>query len=160
MRIVRPEFRAEFQSTRPRGARRSQARQKTSMRRGFNPRAREGRDVRKHALSLIIKRFQSTRPRGARRVCRGDAGRVQPVSIHAPARGATRATSIRWPLTRVSIHAPARGATLTAELGGDRRVFQSTRPRGARPGSRLLEAVCRRFNPRAREGRDRRTAPI
>ena len=60
-------------------------------------------------------------------------------------------------LVRVSIHAPARGATLFKaflqcfiEL-----MFQSTRPRGARPLTCRSQASCeRRFNPRAREGRD------
>ena len=34
-------------------------------------------------------------------------------------------------------------------------LFQSTRPRGARPSKRLAPCRQRRFNPRAREGRDR-----
>ena len=99
-----------FQSTRPRGARRS-ARRGSACRAGFNPRAREGRDNRRAAVAGIrngfnpraregrdlVKRivvvigvlFQSTRPRGARP--RSDVVAVQRgVSIHAPARGATK----------------------------------------------------------------------
>ena len=122
-----------FQSTRPRGARRDQGQRENRDYSGFNPRAREGRDVRAGDV-----------------FCRGH------VSIHAPARGATlfsffsslgricfnpRAREGRdlfgeprraW-LDGVSIHAPARGATgvsriLCANIG----MFQSTRPRGAR----------------------------
>ena len=77
------------------------------------------------------------------------------VSTHAPARGATRPVPLRCPLCAVSTHAPARGAT--AGKGGFEelvdvsthapargatccccclicrcRMFQLTRPRGAR----------------------------
>ena len=126
----------EFQSTRPRGARRAieQCSGKWNIR--FNPRARVGRDS---ITTLFI--VQSK------------------VSIHAPAWGATlqRHCPVLWyerfnPRARVgrdvevgestaarilvSIHAPAWGATLMRL----RRLsmhcsFQSTRPRGARPGS-------------------------
>ena len=154
----------QFQSTRPRGARRDEehrrdqdvsilapARGATPNRFGsladcFNPRAREGRD-------------EVHLQEGA-----------QGVSIHAPARGATRsATASRPPCfnpraregrdlenvrqrrERVSIHAPARGATrrLVSSYG----LFQSTRPRGARR-ARLPRRTATCFNPRAREGRD------
>ncbi len=78
---------------------------------GFNPRARTGRDLARESQATGPALFQSTRPHGARR--RGSSRRAcnAPVSIHAPARGATT-----YPLgprrgSRVSIHAPARGAT-------------------------------------------------
>ena len=99
--------------------------------------------------------FQSTRPRGARPDPPGSPPAFPGVSIHAPARGATRtgtcATSsscsfnpraregrdvLGHALTRprfVSIHAPARGATRSHSLS-------------------LALSVS--FNPRAREGRD------
>ena len=124
---------SQFQSTRPRGARRfrilsfsavtavsihAPARGATSRRahgasksRCFNPRARAGRD----AICVVRKRrrimFQSTRPRGAR---------------HS-------SLLYRWVPSLVSIHAPARGATLTA------------------PGFCCIHGG---FNPRARAGRD------
>ena len=75
----------------------------------------------------------------------------------------------------VSIHAPARGATGHGRRRGNEKMFQSTRPRGARPdfmghivslvvsihapargatsGIVLLD-LSTRFNPRARAGRD------
>jgi len=55
---------------------------------GFNPRAREGRDI----TSL-------------------DISRSLPVSIHAPVKGATKKSlRVRW-CCDVSIHAPVKGAT-------------------------------------------------
>ncbi len=99
----------------------------------FNPRAREGRDPRCGRLRARRQQFQSTRPRGAR------PRRSLHVHLH----------------DRVSIHAPARGATRADSPRDTSLSFQSTRPRGARPkpapsASRL--SWC--FNPRAREGRD------
>ncbi len=102
--------RSRFQSTRPHGARLS------GQSRLFS-----------HLL------FQSTRPHGARPRRRHKQNRPDPVSIHAPARGATLffcRPSVRPP---VSIHAPARGAT---------RLFLS------------YPDLWSGFNPRARTGRD------
>ncbi len=78
------------------------------------------------------------------------------VSIHAPARGATRAFSI-WSTyyKGVSIHAPARGATI-AYLQSIRSIrgFNS-RSREGSDGSRPPCRGCpRRFNSRSREGSD------
>ena len=120
---------------------------------GFNPRARVGRDSIK-AQGDAVTVFQSTRPRGARQTQVADKECTIGVSIHAPAWGATSSLSLRTtpsrsfnprarvgrdrclPSTpsgqRVSIHAPAWGATFLAS-DGDRQIkFQSTRPRGAR----------------------------
>ena len=101
------------------------------------------------------------------------------VSIHAPAGGATccglaivfvgisfnprarggRDDPFGWHKLSghyVSIHAPAGGATCGLTLApGVKRAFQSTRPRGARRLRQIAGVVCRRFNPRARGGRDR-----
>ena len=99
------------------------------------------------------------------------------VSIHAPARGATRSAAVfifeflfqstrprgarrrssllRSELGEVSIHAPARGATSTSGHSMRwLRKFQSTRPRGARRDPPCRSRGCACFNPRAREGRD------
>ena len=123
----------------------------------FNPRAREGRDpplamVGRHGLQ-----FQSTRPRGARHGIAEDNHVAGAVSIHAPARGATRAyrTEVQ-PCTKVSIHAPARGATRRAAAGRRRSGRFNPRAREGRDAFDLPPARSRRsFNPRAREGRDR-----
>jgi len=89
------------------------------------------------------------------------------VSIHAPARGATKVGVFDPFYQAVSIHAPARGATgnmnvalcvgmfqSTRPHGARRRpgmwsgwsfVFQSTRPHGARPSSPPKASCASRF---------------
>ena len=99
-----------FQSTRPQGARRSESPSSPAPTR-FNPRARKGRDV--SGLDDMRLSFL--------------------VSIHAPARGATRAC--------------APGTALPLR-------FQSTRPQGARRCVQQRAACISCFNPRARKGRD------
>ena len=126
-----------------------------------------------------MKMFQSARPRGARLDLIAQLGRHAVVSIRAPARGAT---CCQWPairgMGRFNPRAregrdPATSCASTARLR-----FQSARPRGARRCRRSRCQGCRRvsirapargatgppgarerghsrFNPRAREGRDR-----
>ena len=169
----------------------------------FNPRARGGRDRAngKHAEEvamfqstrprgarqennvpvLWIMQFQSTRPRGARhRIMRMNPMDV-PVSIHAPAGGATCGTEDSEFENSVSIHAPAGGATWSIMIpvcpycgfnprarGGRDRVyllqwpfnvlFQSTRPRGARHGWCGCTSACAQFQstrPRGARRRDK-----
>ena len=122
----------------------------------FNPRAREGRDKLPSAIGHDLHKFQSTRPRRARLV-RSQCGHAkQRVSIHAPAKGATAEYIEEYgALGAVSIHAPAKGAT-------ERRAFwDSLTPvsihapaKGATWLLQCLHPLFRRFNPRAREGRD------
>ena len=82
-------------------------------------------------LPLFMARFQFTRPRGARPTFDSDV-RASKVSIHAPARGATLSRLSFMRLTMVSIHAPARGATTMMGDVDAIKLFQFTRPRGAR----------------------------
>ena len=130
-----PWLPARFQSTHPRGVRRSWRRPAVASSRGFNPRTRAGCDV----VGVIA------------------IAEAAAVSIHAPARGATVKNNREVPPPdEVSIHAPARGATrqrrerLLADANRfnprtragcdfDRRhqtaracKFQSTHPRGVR----------------------------
>ena len=58
----------------------------------------------------------------------------------------------------VSIHAPAKGATLPCLIPVDPLKFQSTLPRRERPVTKYLGVVRYSFNPRSREGSDRKTA--
>ena len=120
-----------FQFTRPRGARRPAP-----------VRTRRQR------------RFQFTRPRGARQWLLRKAFQDDVVSIHAPARGATFGRSLATLVAAVSIHAPARGATAVPTPLPLSRLFQFTRPRGARPILPLTFSLVTGFNSRAREGRD------
>ena len=78
-----------FQSTRPRGARPSSLRISPPQYWCFNPRARGGRDSSICICRISLYEFQSTRPRGARRPTAKRKVRLIPVSIHAPAGGAT-----------------------------------------------------------------------
>ena len=124
-----------FQSTRPRGARRVTVVDE------------DGDEM-----------FQSTRPRGARPDEDSAQGGSWPVSIHAPAWGAT---SYIVPFCKknvpVSIHAPAWGATRMLRTSA--RGLPSFNPR-ARVGRDSRSWLARRrmrcFNPRARVGRDAR----
>ena len=101
-----------FQSTHPRGVRRNPAHRRSLPCSGFNPRTRVGCD-----LLLLLSRatcllFQSTHPRGVRRGHTKEEGSALPVSIHAPAWGATLILALLLSLrSNVSIHAPAWGAT-------------------------------------------------
>ena len=142
-------------STPPRGGRQGMTSCVSGVRAGFNPRPRAGGDA---------------------------VGRPEehygPVSIHAPARGATVWLPAGDRLTVVSIHAPARGATAwwhgstttparfnpRPRAGGDPRRrcrsspasrFQSTPPRGGRPYQLApIQDPIGRFNPRPRAGGD------
>ena len=128
-----------FQSTRPRGARHRNAILLGDLLRSFNPRAREGRDQIFFFLAQDIARF-NPRAREGRDESRQALLQICLVSIHAPARGATKRLMLR--------------------LTGDS-PFQSTRPRGARQETGVPKAeLFQRFNPRAREGRDVIRSPI
>ena len=141
----------------------------------FNPRARAGRDDRNALIIRGLMEFQSTRPRGARlrrggNGCmrksfnpRARAGRdknscsyLAPYMRFNPRARAGRDSTVIYLLTSatVSIHAPARGATMRYCANSFLLLFQSTRPRGARPPCRAPPRLPMGFNPRARAGRD------
>ena len=86
---------------------------------------------------MLVIKFQSTPLREGRRSRSTPCNNFQPVSIHAPARGATIAARYEIDDSRVSIHAPARGATsdIRFTLQGYQE-FQSTPLREGRPGGR------------------------
>ncbi len=145
-------FRTRFQSTRPRGARPKIPYNATQVivsihaptggatsisnrcngKDCFNPRAHGGRDAVDAPLSIMLV-FQSTRPRGAR-LCLGVQGGQMTVSIHAPTGGATN--NYRYSDRNNCFNPRAHGGRdlNTSRLCG-LNLFQSTRPRGARPGA-------------------------
>ena len=143
-----------FQSTRPRGARLSDFRSENYQLLFQSTRPRGARLARKRTDSYG-RRFQSTRPRGARRDMPDCGARTEPVSIHAPARGATEPYDRFQIKLHVSIHAPARGATcfgglfIGLEISFNPRAREGRDLRQSRKG---IPPSC--FNPRAREGRD------
>jgi len=63
-------------------------------------------------------------------------------------------TALAYLNLMVSIHAPTWGATRVSLLSFARLMFQSTRPRGARPLRVHRAASVECFNPRAHVGRD------
>ena len=122
-----------FQSTRPRGARPRGLQQLQAVT-GFNPRAHAGRDSMIGNMKGKVKMFQSTRPRGARLQATASPFLVVNVSIHAPTRGATsigRTGKRKLRGFNPRAHAGRDKAMPTIERTLD--MFQSTRPRGARP---------------------------
>ena len=122
-----------FQSTHPRGVRLHFHAISLPEGAGFNPRTRVGCDSSMAMPPAMASLFQSTHPRGVRLLHAEGHIRDGPVSIHAPAWGATCGTAGRNNDVRVSIHAPAWGAT-----------FQSL--------ALFLEPSS--FNPRTRVGCD------
>ena len=123
-----------FQSTRPRGERRRGVE--------IEPTLHDG--------------FQSTRPRGERPAEDRNAEGGLSVSIHAPARGATSSLNTdRRTSASFNPRARAGSDTAIAQATRSRHRFQSTRPRGERPGSYWPMRRARSgFNPRARAGSD------
>ena len=122
-------------------------------RRGFNSRARMGRDIILLVDSQGSSSFNSRARMGRDFIRLGKRGIIE-VSIHAPAWGATLNDDTLVTKTTVSIHAPAWGATSTHHNRVEHCGFNS-RARMGRDvvGSMLLYGVgC--FNSRARMGRD------
>ena len=167
---------AQFQSTRPRGARlygglgkhplcgvsiHAPARGATRWYRAafaapscFNPRARAGRDLVDSCPWSLAPCF-NPRARAGRDLESGDVVTVRAVSIHAPARGATRGIRSGHRHRHVSIHAPARGATIGKGIVRHGiRVSIHAPARGATRMRDRQHAGRACFNPRARAGRD------
>ena len=102
-----------FQSTRPHGARLAASAQAHALAQFQSTRPHGARRTSRCQPEASAK-FQSTRPHGARPDPRPLRHRASTVSIHAPARGATRPFVTMLGVRGVSIHAPARGATRSA----------------------------------------------
>jgi len=129
---------SSFQSTRPRGARPTLVAAVLASFSGFNPRARVGRDPYTATYSRNGAEFQSTRPRGARHFWLKFGCLVSVVSIHAPAWGATP-PMVQVALTTLFQSTRPRGARpRTSCISALMLTFQSTRPRGARLGRRSV----------------------
>ncbi len=88
-----------------------------------------------HACKATVE-FRSTLPRGERPREGLLRARLRPVSIHAPARGATCCGVLVALIWSVSIHAPARGATRAHFDNRRPPAFRSTLPRGERPSTK------------------------
>ena len=99
---------------------------------GFNPRARMGRDPSPEEEALQRPGFNP----------RARMGRDLPMDVDRKA------------INKVSIHAPAWGATMILWCYKGDYKFQSTRPHGARLAIAFIDGTIYCFNPRARMGRD------
>ena len=169
-----------FQSTPPRRGRPSRAAALGSACHRFNPRPREGGDLRSlrscavacmvsiHApakgATLPTRRsldvahvFQSTPPRRGRRPIASMHRRRRSCFNPRPREGGDRSHRRRsCRRRRVSIHAPAKGATDGMSVDAHPTCsFQSTPPRRGRPSAPIAAAsTVRCFNPRPREGGD------
>ena len=132
-----------FQSTPPRGGRRSYP---ASARPGcgFNPRPRAGGDRSASAKPQAMTSF-NPRPRAGGDLAGDDVFQSQRVSIHAPARGATKDAGGDGGDSGFQ-STPPRGGRLSGHVPGGRvHGFQSTPPRGGRPLSRYKNAASRSF---------------
>ena len=120
----------------------------------FNSRARMGRDRYARELGRGGAWFQFTRPHGARRMVIHITHPDKRFNSRARmGRDLERSAACR--LQRdVSIHAPAWGATTTARRRKRPRMFQFTRPHGARRARTSWRRGRHCFNSRARMGRD------
>ena len=172
-------YQGMFQSTHPRGVRRGNEKSDCPAMK-FQSTHPRGVRRKQGAHGCLGDMFQSTHPRGVRHADMILHVRSHQVSIHAPARGATSIPWWIWAGGHVSIHAPARGATVrivhqhagqgvsihapargatTASMSvlSTVKLFQSTHPRGVRRKRCRAGRQCRTgFNPRTREGCDRR----
>ena len=120
------------------------ARIRTRLRRSFNPRTRTGCDMSNRKCQKSRQLFQSTHPHGVRRRIAGFLHILQGVSIHAPARGATRVNALRVFNFEVSIHAPARGATGNFYEGIDN-IFVSIHAPARGATQRLIDAYSKKI---------------
>ena len=126
-----------FQSTLPRRERPAAATGGGTGGRNFNPRSREGSDVAHHVHRLD----------------------GLDISIHAPAKGATRQVCTLRHQFDISIHAPAKGATWQAVRSRRVSHFNPRSREGSDERPAQLWARLRHFNPRSREGSDRIAEP-
>ena len=119
----------------------------------FNPRSREGSDHNVLQFGITVKLFQSTLPRGERQNATGMIISLGIISIHAPARGATKELEKSSDSLEISIHAPARGATFEHRHNAAANISIHAPARGA-TNSSILSIGVSHFNPRSREGSD------
>ena len=101
---------------------------------GFDPRPREGGDAIYIVAVTMIPEFRSTPPRGRRRGPPIVDARREDVSIHAPAREATRIDMVLEPANVCFDPRPREGGDLLfAGILSVHDRFRSTPPRGRRP---------------------------
>ena len=124
----------------------------------FNPRPREGGDVRLPAPSPSPASFQSAPPRRGRHVAGVVTSTTPGVSIRAPAKGATDQHLHHASSRPVSIRAPAKGATCRGRpVHRDQSRFNPP-PRRGRPAPGEIASCSSSFNAPPRRGRPPRAS--
>ena len=121
----------------------------------FNPRSREGSDITCPVCGYKFSGFQSTLPRRERRF----SNSVLSIPGYFNPRSREGSDTPSLALQKqcpISIHAPAKGATLFYRLFYLSGQFQSTLPRRERHPFIGFAKAMSNFNPRSREGSDRR----
>ena len=120
----------------------------------FNPRSREGSDI-EGPQALLEEPISIHAPaKGATLYLIRTTASVL-ISIHAPAKGATLAAVLVYKTGEISIHAPAKGATPDSEFSEQRNTISIHAPaKGATQETPILLLCLRHFNPRSREGSD------
>ena len=120
----------------------------------FNPRSREGSDGKLDLFYGGCGIFQSTLPRGERPAWDGIPVDTMMDFNPRSREGSDDSKTENLPHEPISIHAPARGATQSKRLDFGETVFQSTLPRGERRAMPRQTRLTSYFNPRSREGSD------
>ena len=120
----------------------------------FNPRSREGSDI-EGPQALLEEPISIHAPaKGATLYLIRTTASVL-ISIHAPAKGATLAAVLVYKTGEISIHAPAKGATPDSEFSEQRNTISIHAPaKGATEGRCYKIIAPANFNPRSREGSD------
>ena len=133
-----------FQSTLPRGERRSQL-IGFMISKYFNPRSREGSDTERNCRYGRSSRFQSTLPRGERRERSQKKRTAQTFQSTLPRGERLLLLPCSVPPFSISIHAPARGATWHTRYPQKSDQFQSTLPRGERQNRKQKGDFAQKF---------------
>ena len=120
----------------------------------FNPRAHAGRDISPFRSRATAALFQSTRPRGARLSLLTTSSTLTSFNPRAHAGRDRRLAARSWPRCCFNPRAHAGRDAHNRRNKVMYLLFQSTRPRGARPAVRPPAGKGRCFNPRAHAGRD------
>ncbi len=121
---------------------------------GFNPRAHAGRDRRPRSRGSRTSRGFNPRAHAGRDTPLPFDAEVGDVSTHAPTRGATGAQHLLWPYRVFQPTRPRGARPGPVPPPSASPEFQPTRPRGARRSRKRRPTAIWSFNPRAHAGRD------
>ena len=122
--------------------------------RHFNPRSREGSDATRPHLTRRWRNFNPRSREGSDFSSNWICSEQEVFQSTLPRRERLSQPTTKKFLLHISIHAPAKGATLPCDYIILHRVFQSTLPRRERRVLWQRGSCSKDFNPRSREGSD------